>query len=82
MSRILLCCDDGTFRSEVAFKRISEKLGYSNVKIVEGGMDEYLEKFPLTAKDKVKWKTADEPGQDLSDLVSGVDTRQAGQMYY
>ena len=72
LSRILLVCDDGSFRSEVAFKNIS-KLGYSQVKIIEGGSEAYFEAFPLTAADKRVWKLADQPGEDLSKLVSGVD---------
>ena len=72
LSRILLVCDDGSFRSEVAFKNIS-KLGYTQVKIMEGGSEAYFEAFPLTAADKRVWKLADQPGEDLSKLVSGVD---------
>jgi rhodanese-related sulfurtransferase len=72
LSRILLVCDDGSFRSEVAFKNIS-KLGYTQVKIIEGGSEAYFEAFPLTAADKRVWKLADQPGEDLSKLVSGVD---------
>ena len=72
LSRILLVCDDGSFRSEVAFKNIS-KIGYSQVKIIEGGSEAYFEAFPLTAADKRVWKLADQPGEDLSKLVSGVD---------
>jgi len=72
LSRILLVCDDGSFRSEVAFKNIS-KIGYTQVKIIEGGSEAYFEAFPLTAADKRVWKLADQPGEDLSKLVSGVD---------
>ena len=39
-------------------------------------------KYPRVQADKVKWRAADTDGQDLSVLVSGVDTRQAGEIYY
>eukprot|EP00854_Cymbomonas_tetramitiformis_P018136 gene18136-21603_t len=75
-------CDDGTFRSEVAAKNITEKLGYTQVKVLEGGLDAYTEVFPYTDADKIKWKMQDQPGHDLSELVYGVDTRQPGQKFY
>eukprot|EP00217_Crustomastix_stigmatica_P007413 CAMPEP_0183793310 /NCGR_PEP_ID=MMETSP0803_2-20130417/3131_1 /TAXON_ID=195967 /ORGANISM="Crustomastix stigmata, Strain CCMP3273" /LENGTH=188 /DNA_ID=CAMNT_0026037685 /DNA_START=54 /DNA_END=620 /DNA_ORIENTATION=+ len=82
MSRILLVCDDGSDRSEIAYEMITEKLGYSQVKVVEGGMDAYLEKFPLTQKDKVKVSmVGGNQGPDTSALLHGVDTRQAGQKF-
>jgi rhodanese-related sulfurtransferase len=82
MSRILLACDDGTFRSELAHKLITQKLGYSQVKIIDGGIDAYIEFQPLTKEDKIKVRMVAQAGNDLSVLVSGVDTRQAGQKYY
>jgi len=82
MSRILLACDDGTFRSELAHKLITQKLGYSQVKIIEGGIDAYIEFQPLTKEDKIKVRMVAQAGNDLSMLVSGVDTRQAGQKLY
>jgi rhodanese-related sulfurtransferase len=82
MSRILIACDDGTFRSEKAAAAIVDKCGYTQVKVIDGGIDAYLAAFPLTDADKVKWRMRPEIGEDLSVLVSGVDTRQAGQKYY
>lgn len=82
MSRILIACDDGTTRSEKAAAAIVEKCGYTQCKVIEGGVDAYLKAYPLTQADKVKWKMRPEIGEDLSVLVSGVDTRQAGQKYY
>ena len=82
LSRILLACDDGTFRSELAHKLITGKLGYSQVKIIDGGIDAYIEHQPLTKEDKVKVRMVAQAGNDLSVLVNGVDTRQAGQKYY
>ena len=78
----LLACDDGTFRSELAHKLITQKLGYSQVKIIEGGIDAYIEFQPLTKEDKIKVRMVAQAGNDLSMLVSGVDTRQAGQKLY
>ena len=80
MSRILIACDDGTFRSEKAAAAIVDKCGYTQVKVIDGGIDAYLAAFPLTDADKVKWRMRPEIGEDLSVLVSGVDTRQAGQV--
>ena len=82
LSRILLACDDGTFRSELAHRLITGKLGYSQVKIIDGGIDAYIEHQPLTKEDKVKVRMVAQAGNDLSVLVNGVDTRQAGQKYY
>ena len=59
-----------------------EKCGYTQCKVIDGGIDAYLKAYPLTQADKVKWKMRPEIGEDLSVLVSGVDTRQAGQKYY
>ena len=51
LSRILLLCDDGTERSEIAWRGIS-KQGYTQCKIVEGGSEAFFEAFPLTDADK------------------------------
>merc|ERR1712182_77019 len=58
MSRILLACDDGTERTEIA------------VQAIDGGIDQYLEEFPLEEKDKIVWKMsdADRSGPDTSAL--------------
>ena len=83
MSRILLGCDDGTFRSELAHKLISNKLGYSQVKIIEGGIDAYIVHEGLTKDDLKKAPRAmAQAGNDLSTLVHGVDMRQGGQKLY
>jgi rhodanese-related sulfurtransferase len=82
MSRILIACDDGTFRSEKAAAAIVDKCGFTQVKIIDGGIDAYIAAFPLTDADKIKWRMRPEIGEDLSVLVSGVDTRQQGQKYY
>ena len=71
LSRILLVCDDGTERSEIAWRGIT-KAGYTQCKIIQGGSEAYFKEFPLTAADKRVWKLADQPGEDLSQLVSGV----------
>lgn len=71
LSRILLVCDDGSERCEIAFRGITKR-GYTQVKILEGGSEAYFKEFPLTAADKRVWKLADQPGEDLSKLVSGV----------
>ena len=63
-------------------KLITGKLGYSQVKIIDGGIDAYIEHQPLTKEDKVKVRMVAQAGNDLSVLVNGVDTRQAGQKYY
>ena len=44
LSRILLLCDDGTERSEIAWRGIS-KQGYTQCKIVEGGSEAFFEAF-------------------------------------
>ena len=77
MSRMIIACDDGTFRSNKAADAIMSKLGHTNVKVLEGGIDAYLKAFPID-KSANKWNARPEIGQDLSTLVSGVDTRQAG----
>ena len=52
------------------------------MKIIEGGIDAYIEFQPLTKEDKIKVRMVAQAGNDLSMLVSGVDTRQAGQKLY
>ena len=52
------------------------------MKIIDGGIDAYIEHQPLTKEDKVKVRMVAQAGNDLSVLVNGVDTRQAGQKYY
>jgi hypothetical protein len=49
-----------------------------------GGIDAYLEAYPGELNTTNKWQMseADMAGPDLSDLVNGVDTRQAGQRFY
>ena len=46
-----------------------EKCGYTQCKVIEGGVDAYLKAYPLTQADKVKWKMRPEIGEDLSVLV-------------
>ena len=40
MSRILIACDDGTTRSEKAAAAIVEKCGYTQCKVIDGGIDD------------------------------------------
>lgn len=84
MSRIIVACDDGSDRSEIAAELICEKMKYTQIHILEGGINEYIKAYPLTEADKTKWKMSDEDmaGPDLSDLITGVDTRQAGEKFY
>ena len=49
MSRVIIACDDGESRSEMAAKMVTD-LGYSAIAIVEGGIDAYLAVSPLTDK--------------------------------
>ena len=77
MSRILICCDDGTDRSEIAYEKLTgEPNNYTQVKVLEGGFDAYVEEFPLDDRDKIKWKMSDDDraGPDLGQLLHGVDT--------
>ena len=77
MSRILICCDDGTDRSEIAYEKLTgEPNNYTQVKVLEGGFDAYVEEFPLDDRDKIKWKMSDDDraGPDLGSLLNGVDT--------
>jgi rhodanese-related sulfurtransferase len=32
-------CDDGTFRSDMAADMLTEKGGYTNLSVIEGGID-------------------------------------------
>jgi len=77
-SRILIGCDDGTQRSEMAAKNITEQLGMSQVKIIEGGLNALMARYPLEEKDLVKWKMSDSDraGPDTSILMTGVDIGQ------
>ena len=80
MSRILLACDDGTFRSELGHKLITNKLGYSQVRIIEGGLDAYFQHEGLTKEDlKMAPRAQAQAVNDLSTLVNGVDMRQGNQ---
>merc|ERR1719258_179227 len=58
LSRILLACDDGTERTDIAADFLNEE-GYSAVQAIDGGIDAYLEEFPLEEKDKIVWKMSD-----------------------
>lgn len=51
MSRVIIACDDGGRRSELAAGMVTD-LGYTAIAIIEGGIDAYLKSFPLTEKDK------------------------------
>ena len=51
MSRVILCCQDGEARSELAGKMVSDA-GFTSIAVVAGGMDAYFAVSPLTEKDK------------------------------
>ena len=51
LSRVIIACDDGGRRSEVAAEMVTE-LGYTAIATIEGGVDAYLAAFPLTERDK------------------------------
>jgi len=51
MSRVMLCCQDGEARSELAAKLVTDA-GFTSIVVVAGGMDAYLAVSPLTEKDK------------------------------
>lgn len=56
LSRVIIACDDGGDRTELAGDVLSE-LGYTAVKALEGGTDAYFEMEPLTDADKApKWR--------------------------
>ncbi len=48
-SRVLLCCQDGGARSDIAAKLVTDA-GFTSIVTVQGGMDEYLKASPLTEK--------------------------------
>lgn len=51
MSRVIIACQDGGGRSEIACKLVTD-MGYSAIATIEGGIEEYLKVSPLTATDK------------------------------
>jgi formylmethanofuran:tetrahydromethanopterin formyltransferase len=51
MSRVIIACQDGGGRSEIACKMVTD-LGYTAIATIEGGVEEYLKAVPLTAADK------------------------------
>ena len=51
LSRVMLCCQDGEMRSELAAKLVTDA-GFSSIAVIAGGMDAYLAALPLTEKDK------------------------------
>lgn len=83
LSRIIIACDDGTDRSQIAASNLCNKFGYTQLKVLEGGMNAYLAAFPLSEKDLVKWKMSDEDraGPDTSTLLTGVNTYQGEQFF-
>ena len=52
MSRVILCCQDGGARTEIAASLLTEA-GFTSIAVVEGGMDAYLAVSPLTDKARV-----------------------------
>lgn len=56
MSRVLIACDDGTERSDIAAEAF-EAGEYTAIKILDGGITNYLAEFPLTEEDlKPAWR--------------------------
>ena len=53
MSRVILCCQDGGARTEIAAGLLTEA-GFTSIAVVEGGMDAYLAVSPLTDKARVR----------------------------
>ena len=51
MSRVMVCCQDGEKRSELAAKLVTDA-GFTSIAVIAGGMDAYLAASPLTDKDK------------------------------
>ena len=51
MSRVIIACQDGGGRSEIACTMVTD-LGYTAIATIEGGIEEYLKACPLTAADK------------------------------
>eukprot|EP00951_Prasinocladus_malaysianus_P008483 scaffold61514_cov45-Prasinocladus_malaysianus.AAC.1 len=62
-------CDDGVLRSRKAADEICMNLQYTNIHILEGGIDDYLYKYPITLKpDVAPWgKTTAPAVNDLLD---------------
>ena len=50
MSRVIIGCDDGGRRSELAAEMVTS-LGYTAIVTVEGGIDAYLKVSPLKPAD-------------------------------
>jgi hypothetical protein len=51
MSRVIICCQDGEARSELAGKMVTDA-GFTSIAVVAGGMDAYFAVSPLSDKDK------------------------------
>jgi hypothetical protein len=51
MSRVILACQDGGGRSEIACKMVTD-MGYTAIATIEGGIEAYLAVCPLTDRDK------------------------------
>ena len=51
MSRVIIACDDGGRRSDLAADMVTG-LGYNSIATIEGGITAYLKAFPLTERDK------------------------------
>jgi rhodanese-related sulfurtransferase len=51
MSRVIIACDDGGRRSEIAAEMVTG-LGYTAIVTIEGGIDAHLLVSPLEDKDK------------------------------
>merc|ERR1712060_106316 len=80
MSRVLLACDEDGDRSWMAAEGLIAKFGYTQLKIMDGGVPAYNERWPLTDKDKVKWAMSadDRAGPDTASLMYGVNTGSDG----
>lgn len=50
MSRVIITCQDGGRRSEIAAEMVGQ-MGYSAIYIIEGGVDAYLQVEPLQERD-------------------------------
>jgi hypothetical protein len=51
MSRVIISCDDGGRRSEIAAELVTG-MGYTAIVTIEGGIDAYLAHSPLGDRDK------------------------------
>jgi hypothetical protein len=51
LSRVIIGCDDGGRRSEIAAEMVTG-LGYTAIATIEGGIDAYLVVSPLQERDK------------------------------